>query len=61
MRKILEVLPVMLEKDPVCSKELDIAKTSRHARYRIRDFYFCSDQCLAAFVANSQWYYENVA
>ncbi|NMC07946.1 MAG: YHS domain-containing protein [Candidatus Lokiarchaeota archaeon] len=51
----------MLEKDPVCSKELDIAKTSRHARYRIRDFYFCSDQCLAAFVANSQWYYENVA
>ena len=48
----------MMEKDPVCFKNLDTDKESRHARYKIRDFYFCSDNCVDVFEKNPDMYYN---
>ncbi|MBN2152809.1 MAG: YHS domain-containing protein [Candidatus Lokiarchaeota archaeon] len=46
----------MIEKDPVCNKVIDTDKEYRHARYRVRDFYFCSDKCTQEFERNPDFY-----
>jgi YHS domain-containing protein len=59
-RKIIkyEVFDVMMENDPVCFKTLDTDKEHRRARYKARDFYFCSDKCEETFERKPDIYYN---
>jgi YHS domain-containing protein len=54
---LLEVLYAMKEKDPVCLKTIDTDKETRHAKYKVRDFYFCSDQCMEVFESSPDVFY----
>ncbi|MEX2680994.1 MAG: YHS domain-containing protein [Candidatus Sigynarchaeota archaeon] len=46
----------MTEIDPVCYKTIDTEKEFRRTRYKIRDFYFCSDMCKKEFDQNADFY-----
>ena len=44
------------EVDPVCLMELDRSATATGLGWRGIDLYFCSEQCLALFVADPERY-----
>ena len=47
-------------KDPVCGMEIEPAQAAAIHNYRGRDYYFCSADCEAKFLANPDRYVESV-
>ena len=45
-----------MEKDPVCSMQVNPAKTAGSSDYRGKTYYFCSKGCKAKFDANPGQY-----
>lgn len=48
----------MTELDPICLTELDTDQAQLHAKYKARDFYFCSQDCYERFEATPDFYYK---
>ncbi len=48
----------MIEKDPVCLKDVETATAQFNLRYKVREFYFCSEKCVDAFAAHPEVFYQ---
>lgn len=42
--------------DPVCRMNVDESKTDFHLRYEQREYYFCSQGCMAEFERHTEDY-----
>lgn len=45
-----------MAKDPVCKKEINIDKSTKHSVYRDRLYFFCSNYCKYIFDLNPKLY-----
>lgn len=45
-----------MAKDPVCKREININKFTKHSEYRGKTYYFCSNGCKFQFEMNPKLY-----
>ncbi len=45
-----------MAKDPVCKREININKSTKHSEYRDRIYFFCSHYCKYKFDMNPRKY-----
>lgn len=51
----------MLERDPVCGKQVDAQDPPRELQYEGRRIVFCSEHCKQKFLANPEQYAAQAA